>query len=171
MAKEQYPLKQVLEIKIRRVEEAEKVVKEKKEILEQEQEKLKKAEEARDKVKQHREDKLNQLRNELDHATTSPKVQQMKAYLKVVEEKLLTEEKKVKEQQAKVDAAAKDLEEAKQQLFLRRQEVDKIETHKKDWTKEKRKELEIQEEREMDELGTVTYLIHQKQSESLNERG
>lgn len=169
MTSPQYPLKQVLEIKKRRVEQAEKVVQEKLAALEKEQEKLKQAEAARDKVKQHHRDKLDQLRVELDHATTSPKVQQMKAYLKVVQEKLKVEEKKVKEQQNRVDLATKELEEAKKQLNLRRLEVDKVETHRKDWEKEQRKEREIKEEREMDELGTVTYIIHQKQSELIKE--
>lgn len=165
MAKIEYPLKQVLEIKLRRVEEAEKVVLEKKKALEAEEEKLKKQEEARNKVKQHRIDKLQQMRDELDHGTTSPKIQQMKAYLKVVDEKLIVEEKKVKEQQTRVDAAAKDLEEARQQLKLKRLEVDKLKTHKEGWVKEIKKELEIKEEREMDEIGTVIFGIHRKKTE------
>lgn len=157
-----YPLKQVLEIKQKRVEAAEKVVKEKQQILDQEKERLAQREAERDKVKKHKADKLQQLRDELDHSTSSPKVQQMKAYLKVVDEKLKGEEKKVKEQQTKVDAAARDLEDAKHQLFLRRQEVDKLETHRKDWEKEMRKEEEIMEGREMDELGQVIYSTHAK---------
>ena len=40
MVKETYPLKQVLEIKKRRVDEAQKVLKEKQQILEKEKEKL-----------------------------------------------------------------------------------------------------------------------------------
>ncbi|MBA3957800.1 MAG: type III secretion T3S chaperone [Parachlamydiaceae bacterium] len=167
MAKQEYPLKQILEIKKKRVEVAEKVVTEKRQALEVEQDKLKKAEEARDKVKQHQMAKLTQLRNELDHGTTSPKVQQMKAYLKVVDEKLKLEEKKVKDQQARVEVAEKDLEEAKQQLFLRRQEVDKVETHQIDWKKERRKEQDILDEREMDELGNLTYGARRKKMESL----
>jgi flagellar export protein FliJ len=156
-AKAKYPLKQVLEIKQKRVEDAEKVVKDKQMILDQENEKLAQREADRDKVKKHKEDKLQQLRDTLDHGTTSPKVQQMKAYMKVVDEKLKVEEKKVKDQKDKVEVAKRDLEEAKHQLFLRRQEVDKLETHRKDWEKEVRKEEEIVEGREMDELGQVIY--------------
>lgn len=159
MAKEKYPLKQVLEIKQKRVEDAENVVKEKQQVLDQEKEKLAKREQERDKVKQHKADKLKQLRDELDHGTTSPKIQQMKAYLKVVDERLKTEEKKVKEQQDKVAVAQRDLDEAKHQLFLRRQEVDKLQTHRKDWEKMMLKEEEIIEGREMDELGQVIYNI------------
>lgn len=166
MAKVDYPLKQVLEIKKRRVEEAEKVVQAKRQALEQEQEKLAQAEAARDKVQKHHDDKLMQLRQEMDRTTTSSKIQQMKAYLKVVKEKLALEVKKVKEQKTRVEAAEKELEEARQQLFLKRQEVDKVEMHKTSWEKEKRKSDELQEEKEMDEIGNVTHLIHQRKLES-----
>lgn len=162
MAKDKYPLKQILEIKKKRVEDAEVVVRLKQEALNAEKEKLAAQEAARDKVKTHRIAKIQQLRDELDHGTTSPKIQQMKAYLKVVDEKLKVEEKKVKDQQVKVDAAAKELEDARHQLFLKRQEVDKLETHRDDWNKEQRKEAEIAEGREQDEIGNVIYGMHRK---------
>ena len=73
MAKIDYPLKQILEIKKKRVEDAEKVVSEKRQLLEKEQKVLEQKKADRDKAKQHRVDKLEQLRSELDHATTSPK--------------------------------------------------------------------------------------------------
>lgn len=163
MVKTKYPLKEVLEIKHKRVEDAEKVVKEKQLILEAEKEKLAQREAERDKVKNHQQAKLKQLRDELDHATTSPKVQQMKVYLKIVDEKLKVEEKKVQEQKTKVEAAERDVEEAKKQLKQKRLEVDKLVQHRSDWEKEIRKEEEIIEGREMDELGQVIYNIRSKQ--------
>jgi len=153
-----YPLKQVIEVKERRVTVAEKVVFEKKEALVKEQEKLAQRESDRDKVKKHKADKLKQLRDTLDEGTTSPKIQQMKAYLKVVDEKLKIEEKKVKDQQEQVKIAEKNLEQAREELRKKRQEVDKLLTHKKDWEKETRKELEIIEGREQDELGSIIYV-------------
>lgn len=157
MSKNIYPLKQIIEIKQRRVEEAEKVVKEKQLVLEKEQQKLVEKQQARDKVRNHQIDKLTQLRETLDHAMTSPKVQQMKVYLKVVDEKLKIEEKKVKDQQEVVKNAEKSLEKAKEELHIKRQEVDKFLTHQTDWIKERRKEMEIIEGREQDELGSVIY--------------
>lgn len=154
-----YPLEQVLQVKQKRVEEAEKVVKEKQQILEKEQKILKEREAARDKVKAHRQDKLTQLRATMDEGTTSPKIQQMKAYLKIVEENFQIEEKKVKEQQEKVKTAEKHLEEARNDLKRKRQEVDKLVLHKTDWTKEKRRENEIQEGRDQDELGSMIHGI------------
>lgn len=167
MAKIAYPLQQVLEIKQRRVEAAELVVQAKLKALEAEKEKLKQAEAARDAVKQHYQDKLTQFRQELDRGTTSPKILQIKVYIKVVEERLALEEKKVKEQQVKVDNAAKELEAAKEQLRLKRLEVDKLVTHRKTWEKELRKQMEIIEEREMDELGTVIHQIQERRKEDL----
>lgn len=162
MPDKRYPLKQVLEIKQRRVEEAEKVVTAKRQALEQEKEKLAQRVAERDKVLNHHNEKLEQLRYESDHATTSPKIQQMKAYLKVVKEKLKVEEKKVKDQQAKVDVAEKELLEAQNQLRLKRLEVDKLQTHRDGWEKIQRKEDEIAEEREYDEIGNVLHGIHHR---------
>lgn len=102
-----YPLAEVLEVKNRRVEIAELAVKEKKKLLEIEEEKLRQREAERDKVKDHYKAKMNQLRKELDEGTTSDKIDQMKVYLKVVQEHLAAEEKKVKEQKAQVELAQK----------------------------------------------------------------
>lgn len=155
-----YPLKQIIEVKQKRVEDAEKVVKEKLLLLEKEQQKLAEREAERDKVKTHQKDKLQQLRDTMDQGSTSPKLQQMKVYLKIVDEKLKVEEKKVSDQKEQVTIAEKNLEQAKQDLARKRQEVDKLMIHKKDWEKEMKKALEIIEGREQDELGAI---IHSSQ--------
>jgi flagellar biosynthesis chaperone FliJ len=162
-----YPLKQVIEVKQRRVEDAEKVVREKQAALEKEKEKLAQREAERDKIKKHYQDKLKQLRDILDAGTTSPKILQMKVYIKVVDEKLKIEEKKVKEQQEQVKVAQKNLDQAKEDLRIKRQEVDKLLSHKKDWEKEMRKEQEIIEGRDQDELGSIIYVSHRRRSGSL----
>lgn len=159
-----YPLEQIIKVKQRRVEEQEKVVRQKEEILQKEKEKLAEREAARDKAKQHQLDKLMQLRAELDHETSTSKITQMKNYLNVAKEKVAIEEKKVKEQMAQVEQATKALETEKEILKQKRQEVDKLKNHKIDWTKEARKELEIIEGREQDELGSITYLTHKRKN-------
>jgi len=158
-----YPLKQVMEVKQRRVEEAEKVVKEKREALEKEKEKLVEREAERDKAIEHHNKKLTQLREELDHGTTTDKIIQMKTYLKVAKERVKLEEKKVKDQQTQVDNAVKNLQVAQQELQMKRQEVDKIETHRQDWLKQMRKEEEIIEGREQDEIGNIIFSAKHKQ--------
>jgi len=164
MPKVLYPLQQVLEVKEKRVKDAEKLVKDKKELLQKEEEKLATVKAERDKVKTHYQDKLTQFRLLLDTGTTSPKIQQTKAYIKIVAEKLVVEEKKVKEQQEKVKNAQKAVEEAVEQLKLKRQEVDKLLIHKKDWEKAIRKELEIKERNEQDEMGSLIHLSNQRKS-------
>jgi flagellar export protein FliJ len=160
MTAPEYPLERVMDIKKKRVTEAEKVVAQKEQALEKEREKLRKCEEERDKVLQHKKDKLNQLRDELDGGTTTDKIQQMKNYIKVVDERIVVEEKKVKDQLEQVNVAKRNLEIAEEDLRMRRLEVDKLKTHKEDWQKQMRREMELQEEKEMDEIGQVLYLLN-----------
>jgi hypothetical protein len=153
-----YPLEEVLEIKNRRVELAELVVKEKQKLLEIEQQKLQEREAERDKVKGHLKDKVDQLRELLDEGTTSDKIDQGKIYIKVVQERLAVEEKKVREQKQQVDLAEKNLQIAKNQLKDRERERDKIITHRKEWTKDTIKELQVVETRNEDEIGSIMFL-------------
>lgn len=152
-----YPLLEVLQVKIRRVEDQELVVTRKREALENEKKKLAEREEARNKVQKHYKDKLWQLRDELDHDTDTETIKTMKIYIKEVSEKLKVEEKKVEEQKKQVEAAQKDLNDALEELKRRRQDVDKIETHREDWLKGVKKELEIIEGREEDEIGQIIF--------------
>jgi cellobiose-specific phosphotransferase system component IIA len=153
-----YPLSEVLDIKHRRVEIAEAVLKEKKRLLEVEQQKLKEREAERDKVKTHLKDKVDQLRTLLDEGTTSDKIDRGKVYIKVVQERLAVEEKKVKEQKQQVELAEKNVEIARNQLKDREKERDKLITHRKEWTKETRKEYEVLATRAEDELGSTMFL-------------
>lgn len=166
-----YPLEQVLEIKKRRVEDAERAVKAAQKELEKEQETLKQRERERDVVLKHRNEKLAQIRAEMDlvgETTTSQKIQQMKDYLKVVAKKLEAEEKKVEEQKEKVRQAQEKLDAAKEYLRLKNLEVDKLNIHKKDWTEEVKLELQLEEDREQDEIGGITYLTRRREMEKYN---
>lgn len=159
-----YPLQELLLVKYRRVEEAERLVREKQELLDRELEKLRQREAERDKVRTHRQDKLQQLRDTLDHSTTSPEVQQMKVYLKVVDEKLINEEKKVADQKEQVKIAEQNLEQARLELKKKRQDVDKLEQHKSDWTIEMKKELAVLEGRELDEIGQLIHELNKRKA-------
>jgi flagellar biosynthesis chaperone FliJ len=158
MAQIVYPLAQVILVKENRVKEQEKVVAEKRRALEKEREKLQEAEQARDKVKQHYNDKLTQMRYKLDTGTNTDEIQQMRVYLKVVQEKLVVEEKKVEEQLKQVQQAEKNLEIALEQLKRRRQEVDKFIEHRKGWLKEAQREQELAEINEQDEMGSIIFV-------------
>lgn len=153
-----YPLQQVITVKENRVKEQEKVVAEKREALEKEKQKLKDAEQARDKVKEHYKNKLTQMRETMDAGTTSPEILQMKVYVKLVQEKLVDEEKKVKDQEGQVEIAEKNVEAALEVLRMKRQEVDKLLTHRKDWTKEAMVQIEKEEAVEQDEMGSIIFV-------------
>ena len=154
-----YPLTEVLTVKHRRVEVAENVLKEKKKLLEIEQKKLEEREAERDKVKAHLKAKVDQLRQLLDEGTTSDKIDQGKIYIKVVQERLAAEEKKVRDQKQQVDLAQKNVDIARNQLKDRERERDKIITHKQEWTKEMVKECQVLETRAEDEVGSMMHLL------------
>jgi len=153
-----YPLDKVLEIKENRVKEQEKVVAQKQRELALEEEKLVKAEEARRQVQKHYDDKLAQMRYKMDTETTSIEMQQMRVYLKLVRERLIAEDKKVEAQKAQVELAKKNLEVALGELRRKRQEVDKLQVHKKDWLREMEREQERVEGIEQDEMGSLIFL-------------
>lgn len=158
MDKKKYPLHQVLQVKKKRVDDAEKLLKQRKEELKKEQEILKKKEEERDKVARHLQDKYDQLNQEFDKGTTSDKVQMMKRYIKIVHENLKTEEEKVAKQKEQVDLAEKAVDVARQDLQKKRQEVDKLRIHRKEWIKIAKKEFQLAEAAEQDEVGNVLFL-------------
>ncbi len=156
--KQKYPLEQLQFIKKKKLDEAEKVLREKKALLIKEEEKLKALEKERDKVKAHKEEKLNQLREALDAGEKTTKIQQMKLYLKEVQEELKTHETKVKEQKKKVEAAEKEVEIARANYIKKLQDVEKLKEHEKEWKKEKLAELEYRESLEADEIGTARHI-------------
>lgn len=159
-----YPLKQIIEVKQKRVDDAQAVVREKRAALEKEQQILAQKEAERDKATKHHADKLKQMREELDGGTTSPKIQQMKAYLKVVKERVAAEEKKVSDQKKQVEIAEKNLEAAIADLKMKEQEVDKLLSHRKDWLKEMQKEQDVIEGREQDELGNIIFTSRRRRT-------
>ena len=169
MKQPQYPLQQLAMIKDRRLEEAEKLLKEKKEILAKEESLLAKVEAERDKVKGHRLAKLTQLREAMDSGEKTTKIQQMKQYLKLVDEQLRQKEQKVTEQKKKVTEAKKQVETARQNLLKRQQDVEKLKIHRKEWEAGVLRELERVESVEADEMGTVRHT--QQKRERKKEKG
>jgi flagellar biosynthesis chaperone FliJ len=154
-----YPLEQIAIINQKKFDEAEKTLREKKKVLEREQEKLVVVEKERNEVKDHRFAKLTQLREKMDEGAPSDKIQQMRYYLKVVDEKLKAKELKVKEQQKQVDTAKQQVELARNDLIKKQQDVEKIQTHRKEWEKEMHALAEHKEAVETDEMGSV---LHQR---------
>ncbi|MBF5050672.1 Uncharacterized protein CLAVI_000287 [Candidatus Clavichlamydia salmonicola] len=157
-----YPLERVLVIKKDRVSKAEKVVKEKLRLLEIEQQKLKKVKAERDGVFSHYQQKITQLRDSLDQGTTSEEVLKMKAYIQVVKIQLAEEEEKVRKQQEFVTKAVREVDRAKKDLQKRRLEEEKTKMHKEGWLKIAKREEELQEEKEQDEMGQLLYELRRR---------
>lgn len=158
-----YPLEQLVIIKKNRFDQAVKTLEQKKAILEKAYEKLYGLTQERDQVLTHKQSKLLQLREALDEGTTTDKIQQMRRYLTVVEEKLAEKEKKVVEQQKQVDLAQKQVDLATDELFQRKKDLEKLEIHKKEWEKEVQYWVEQKEAVEHDEQGAQAYNLRKKE--------
>jgi hypothetical protein len=155
-----YPLEQIAQIKVKRLEEAEKLLKEKKRLLDVEEEKLKKAIEKRDLVKKHRQDKLQKFLDEMQEGTTSDKIITHERYLKkIVDEELKAEEKKVVDQKKVVTKAEEEVEKARKDRLKKNQDVEKLKLHKTEWEKEALLEEIKKEASETDEMGSNTHSL------------
>jgi flagellar biosynthesis chaperone FliJ len=157
MAKK-YPLEQLAIIKQKRLEEAERALREKKELLAQAEEKLAKVIAARDQVLKHKEDKITQLRAGLDEGLPANKIEVMRNYLKVVDEDLLKKEKQVELQKKKVTEAEEEVEKAREMMVQRQKEVEKLVQYRKEWENEMRVEEEREEGILGDEIGTARFI-------------
>ncbi len=161
-----YPLEQLMTIKKNRFDQAVKILEEKKLLLEQAYEKLFDATQERDEVLAHKMAKLTQLREALDAGTSTDKIQQMKTYLKVVEERLQEKERIVVQCQKAVDLAQKQVDLATEELFQRKKDLEKLEMHKAEWEKEMRYWTERKEGAEQDEQGSATYTLRKREAKS-----
>lgn len=159
MTSEKYPLDQLVAIKQKRLEEAEKTLAEKKAILTQEEEKFAQIVKKRDEVQHHYKSKLTQLREKLDAGTATDKITQMKQYLKLVAEDLKVEEQKVEAQKKVVETAEAQVELARQDLFKKQKDVEKLKMHHQEWEKEMHLLEERKEGAESDEMGSTRHTL------------
>ncbi len=165
---EKYPLDQLVAIKQKRLEEAEKVLAEKKSILAGEEQKLLNLEKKRDEVKEHYKDKLTQFREKLDAGTATDKIQQMKQYLKLVTEELKVEEQKVQAQIKVVAAAQQQVDLARQELFKKQKDVEKLKIHHKEWQREAHRIEEQKEGVFNDESGSGMHTLKKAEKKRRN---
>lgn len=164
-----YPLEQLLLIKKRRLEEAEKKLKLAKEVLQKEIEKLKKLEHEAQKVHDHKKDKVKQLDDELLSGTTSDKIDIANKYLEVVADDLKKKKKKVLDQQKQVKVAEDNVAMARKEMLKKQQDVEKLHLHKEDWKKQVHNEALYKESLEAEEIGTSKYLSLKKEKERRDE--
>ncbi len=165
---EKYPLDQLVAIKQKRLEEAERILAEKKAILAQEEEKLAALEKKRDEVKEHYQAKLTQFREKLDAGTATDKIQQMKQYLKLVAEDLRVEEQKVQTQMKVVATAQQQVELARQELFKKQKDVEKLKIHHKEWQHETHRIEQQKDGVFNDEMGSVMHTVKKTEKKRKN---
>jgi hypothetical protein len=155
MKKRIYPLEQIAEIKKRRLEEAEKVLREKRLALDNAEKDLQTKRDALNASLQLKLDLIEKHFKEIEKGTTSDVMERHNRYIQeVIEVKLADEKKKVEDQKKVVKDAKLALEKARDIRLKKNQEMEKINIHKKEWTKEAVKEQEIEEAGIADELGT-----------------
>lgn len=158
----EYPLDQLAIIKQKKLEEAEKSLRNAKEHLIKEQEKLEKVIKERDLAKEHQVAKLTQLRAGLDEGLPGIKINQMKTYLKIVDEKLIQKEQKVTEQKKVIKAAEEAVEAARIDLIKKQHDVEKLVEHRKEWEQEQKVLEEHKDNVESDELGAIGHSRRKK---------
>lgn len=157
-----YPLQQLLEIKEKRVEDAERILHEKKEALAREEEKLQKCIERERLAQKTYDEQLDTFYNDFAGGTQSHKIKQRKEHLKTLLEQVKIEKEKTKKQREIRNKAEQEKDEAKAILDQRRIDLDKIEEHKKAWTKGDLEEKERLHIIEHDELGAMIHSRRKK---------
>lgn len=155
MKKRQYPLSQLADIKKRRLEEAEKVLKEKRDALDLAEKELITRRKALNASQTLKLEIIEKHYAETKEGTTSNIIDRHDKYIQeVINVKLNEEKKKVDEQKKVVKAAKADLEEARADRLKKHQALEKMHIHEKEWTKDMKKEVAIEEASVADELGT-----------------
>lgn len=152
-----YPLHQIVMIKKRRLEEAERFLKQKKEELIKEEEKLVKVKEERDLTLKHFEEKHDQLKSVQSQPALADEIESIKLYIKTVQVELEEKQEKVKNQQAEVAKAEEAVKAARANMLKKQQEVEKLRLHEKSWKQEIRLEELRKEGIETDDLGTTSF--------------
>lgn len=155
MKKRKYPLTQIEEIKKRRLEEAEKVLREKRLALDAAEKDLEEKRKALNATQALKLEMIEKYYEDIKKGTTSILMERHDNYIReVVNVKLAEEKKKVDDQKKVVKQATIALEIAKEERLKKNQELEKIHIHKKEWTKEVKKEIDLEEAGISDELGT-----------------
>jgi hypothetical protein len=155
MKKRIYPLKEISEIKKKRLEEAEKILREKRLALDAAEANLKTKKEDLNASLKLKVEMIEKHFKEIEKGTTSDVMERHNRYIQeVMDVKIAEERKKVEDQKKVVKDAKLALEKARAERLIKNQALEKINLHEKEWTKEAKKEMEIEEEAIADELGT-----------------
>jgi flagellar biosynthesis chaperone FliJ len=158
-----YPLVEVIRIKKRRLDEAEKVLREKKQILEKEIEKLSICQKELDEAKKIFDNYLQKLRDAMDSGEPSKKIEQHKIHLKDLKERFLQAQAKLDMQKKAVKKAEEAVELARQDYLQKEKEVEKLHIHKSEWIQAMKLEAQRIEDITMDDISTSSFSRKKKE--------
>lgn len=158
-----YPLIEVIRLKKRRLDEAEKILREKKEILTKEEDKLKIYQKELNEAKIKFDTYLQKLREAMDKGEPSSKIDQHKLHLKDLKDLFLVCQKKVDNQKKVVKSAQEAVETARLEYQMREKELEKLTIHKAEWLQAMKLEQARAEELKMDEISTSAHARKKKE--------
>jgi hypothetical protein len=163
MKKRKYPLAQIEEIKKRRLEDAEKILREKRTELDVAEKDLDEKRKALNATQAVKLEMIEKYYEDIKKGTTSILMERHDSYIReVMNVKLAEEKKKVDDQKKVVKQAVLALEKAREERLKKNQELEKIHIHKKEWTKDMKKEMDLEEAGVSDELGTSMHARNMK---------
>lgn len=153
-----YPLHQIDIIKKKRLDQAERALREKREEERVVQEKYDRAKQDRQKALEARDNKLNLLREKMDEGAPSAKIETIRVYLKIVDETFQQKHQIYETFADKLRGAQEATEAARQEVIQRQKDQEKMQEHRKQWDKEMRAFDEQEEAKLTDDMGTVRFI-------------
>lgn len=158
-----YPLIEVIRLKKRRLDEAEKILRDKKQILAKEEEKLKVIQKELNEAKTKFDTYLQKLRDAMDQGEPSSKIDHHKLHLKDLKELFLMCQKKLDNQKKVVKSAEEAVETARLDYQLKEKECEKLTIHKTEWLQAMTLEQARADELKMDEMSTSAHARKKKE--------
>lgn len=156
--KKTYRLQIVLDQKKEARDEAARYLAEKREILKREQEEEARLRRELDENRQRKAQEHDLLAREgLSNALDANRAQQRLNFIKRLDHMADVLNTRIAAQQEKVKHAEQEVEEALQALVQASRELEVMEKHKERWTKKTKQEEDMNEQREMNEIGNIMY--------------
>ncbi|MEW6605876.1 MAG: hypothetical protein AB1414_00300 [bacterium] len=153
-----YPLQRLLEIKIKKEEEATLEMAEEKSKLKQEEEKERLLKTEKEKVQQQLQNLSDEINENLfQNSMMIYEIAQYRNYKQALENKIVEIEKDIDQQQIKVKKAQLRVNQAREKLIQACKERQVIEKHKENWLTQIKKQILKKEQKEQDEIGGLRY--------------
>ncbi len=157
MSLAKYRLQPVLDSKEKKKKDAEKALAETRTELERQKKILQEREEEVVKAIKRKDDYSADLMKKMDSGLESGKITDGKAYLEVLKRSIEIARKKADDQKKVVQQWEEKVEAALVKVMEATKEMKVIEKHKGNWVEAAKKEIEIKEEKEQDEVAQNIY--------------